>query len=134
MFYIKTKLPSGKVVRTDITDENVFTSCPGCGRELPVDLAELFSDGEGDLFSTNIFCAACTTKKRNEKSRHIDGLTITADGLALLSDVLCQSGYVEQVYDLFDRFEIEAVQKLTPEQYRPFANALSDLATKGGCL
>jgi hypothetical protein len=26
----------------EITDENVFTRCPGCGDEVSVDLAELF--------------------------------------------------------------------------------------------
>ena len=42
MFYIKTKLPDGKTVKTDVTDENVFTRCPECGKEIGVDLAELF--------------------------------------------------------------------------------------------
>ena len=130
MFYIKTNLASGKTIRTDITDENVFTHCPECGRELPVDLAELFSSGEGDLFSTSILCCVCT-KKHTGKRRHIDGIEITTDGLALLSDVLCQAGYGEQVFDLFKRFEIDAVQELTPEQYEPFANALLEIATVG---
>ena len=124
MFYIKSKLANGKMVKTDITDENVFTCCPECGREFAVDISEIFSDGEGDLYSTNIICCACTNKRR-----HIDGLTITADGLALLSDVLCKSGYGEQVFDLFDKFEIEDIKELTPKQYESFADALSELAT-----
>ena len=48
MFYIKTKLPDGKPVKTEVTDENVFTRCSECGKEISVDLAELFSDGNGD--------------------------------------------------------------------------------------
>ena len=32
MFYIKTRKPNGKTIRTEITDENVFTRCPDCGR------------------------------------------------------------------------------------------------------
>lgn len=133
MFYLKAKLANGKVVRTDITDENVFTRCPDCGRELSIDLVEVFSDGEGDLFSTSIICSTCT-KKRAEKRRHIDGVKITVDGLALLSDTLCQAGYGEQVYGLFKEYEIEAVQELAPEQYEPFADALKALATEGGGL
>ena len=133
MFYLKTKLANGKVVKTDITDENVFTCCPECGRELSIDLVEVFSDGEGDLFSTSIICSACT-KKRSEKCRHNDGIKITVDGIALLSDMLCQAGYSAQVRDLLDEYEIEAVQELVPEQYEPFTDALKALATEGGGL
>jgi hypothetical protein len=133
MFYLKTKLANGKVVKTDITDENLFTRCPDCGRELPVDLVEVFSDGEGDLFSTSIICSTCT-KKRAEKLRLNDSIKITVDGIALLSDMLCQAGYSEQMYGLFDEYEIEAVQELAPEQYKPFADALKALATEDGGL
>ena len=47
MFYLKTQMPNGGVAKTEITDENVYTRCPDCGRELPVDLVEVFSDGKG---------------------------------------------------------------------------------------
>ena len=133
MFYLKTKLANGKVVKIDITDENVFTRCTDCGRELPVDLVEVFSDGEGDLFSTSIICSACT-KKRAEKCRYNDRIKITVDGIALLSDMLCQAGYSAQVQDLFDEYEIEAVQELAPEQFEPFADALKALPAEGGGL
>ena len=130
MFYLKTKLANGKVIKTNITDENVFTRCPDCGRELPVDLVEVVADGEGDLFSTSIICSACT-KKRAEKCRHNGRIKITVDGIALLSDMLCQAGYSAQVQDLFDEYEIEAVQELVPEQYESFADALKALLAEG---
>ncbi len=133
MFYLKTELANGKVVKIDITDENVFTRCQDCGRELPVDLVEILSDGEGDLFSTSIICSACT-QKRAEKCRHNDCIKITADGIALLLDVLYQAGYSAQVQDLFAEYEIEAVQELVPEQYESFADALKALVTEGGGL
>lgn len=133
MFYIKTVQPSGRSVKTDITDENVFTHCPECGREIPIDLAEVFSDGEGDLFSTSVLCAACT-KKRTEKHLFSDGITITADGIALLADVMCKAGYGEQLYALFDRFEIGGISDLEPEEWRPFADALAGLAVAGDLL
>ena len=133
MFYLKTKLANGKVIKTDITDENVFTCCLECGRELPIDLVEVFSDGEGDLFSTSIVCSTCA-KKRAEKRRHNDGIKITVDGIALLSDMLCQAGYSAQVRDLLDEYEIEAVQELAPEQYELFADALKALLAEGGGL
>jgi DNA-directed RNA polymerase subunit RPC12/RpoP len=133
MFYLKIKMPNGKTVRTDITDENVYTRCPECGRELPVDLAELFSDGDGDLYSTSILCSACSSK-RVGKRKFMDGMQITADGLALVSDILCKAGYGEQVYDLFNRFEADDITELTPEQYKPFADALSRLVIMEGAL
>lgn len=133
MFYLKTKLANSKVVKTDITDENVFTRCPDCGRELPVDLAEVFSNGEGNLFSTSIICSACT-KKSAEKCSHNDRIKITVDGIALLSAMLCQAGYSAQVQDLFGEYKIAAVQELVPKQYESFADALKALAAEGGGL
>ena len=49
MFYVKAKLSDAVEVTVGITDENVFTRCPGCGDEVSVDLAELFSDDLLDL-------------------------------------------------------------------------------------
>jgi len=127
MFYIKSKQQSGKTVKTDITDENVFTRCPECERELPVDLAEVFGDGEGDLFSTSIVCSACT-QKRQKKIGFSDGVLVTLDGINLLVDALNKADYGEPVYDLFIRFEVDDLKELTPEQYEPFAGALLRLA------
>ena len=134
MFYIKTRTADGKATRTAVTDENVFTCCPECGLEQKVDLAEFFSDGfGGDLLTSSITCPDCTVKRRNMRRRFIDGLNITADGLALLNEVLCQAGYGEQMQQvLLDCFEVETVGDLTPDQYRPYANALIDLAKDGG--
>lgn len=55
---------------------------------------------------------------------------ITIDGLALLSDTLDKAGYGEQLAELYDAFEIDTVEELTPEQYKPFADALTRMATE----
>ena len=133
MFYTKTQLPGGKVVTTEITDENVYTLCADCGRELSVDLMEVIADDEGDLLSTSIICSACT-KNRSKKRTHLDGIKITVDGLALLSDALCRAGYGEEVRDIFNEFEIDTVSDLDPVQYEPFAAALNNLAANGGSV
>ena len=133
MFYTKTHLPGGKVVTTEITDENVYTLCADCGRELSVDLMEVIADDEGDLLSTSIICSACI-KNRNKKRTHLDGIKITVDGLALLSDTLCRAGYGEEVRDIFDEFEIDTVSDLDPVQYESFAAALKNLAANGGSV
>lgn len=36
MVYVKEKLADGIEIRIDINDENLFTMCPECGKELPV--------------------------------------------------------------------------------------------------
>lgn len=70
MFYVKAKLSDAVEVTVEITDENVFTRCHGCGDEVSVDLAELFSDGEGDLYGTAVYCEECSRKIRKERCGH----------------------------------------------------------------
>jgi hypothetical protein len=128
MFYIKTKLPDGKMVKTDVTDENVFTHCPECGKEISIDLAELFSDGNGDLYSSAVICEGCMAK-RIKKYKHLKDINITADALALLSEVLIEAGYGEEIHVILAGFELDDLKYLPEEQYFEFATALSDLAT-----
>lgn len=64
MFYVKGKISDDAEIRIDITDENVFCTCPGCGREVGVNLPEVFADGEGDLFGTAVYCDECSSKIR----------------------------------------------------------------------
>ncbi|MCW6665287.1 hypothetical protein NHG32_06295 [Aerococcaceae bacterium NML191219] len=64
MFYIKQKLGQDLEIKVDIHDENVFTRCPYCGMEIAVDLVEVLSDGESDLYSTAVVCATCAEKVR----------------------------------------------------------------------
>lgn len=57
MFYMKhkgNKLP--------IRDDNVYTKCPECGREHHVDLQEILSTGNADLYSTHVLCGACSER------------------------------------------------------------------------
>lgn len=62
MFYIKQKLGQDLEMKVDIHSENVFTRCPYCGTEVGVDLSEVLSDKDSDLYSTAVVCAACTKK------------------------------------------------------------------------
>lgn len=58
MFYLKHK---GK--RLEIHDDNVYTRCPQCGKERVVDLQEILSSGDGDLYGTAIFCSRCSVER-----------------------------------------------------------------------
>ena len=133
MFYIKTKRHCGKTITTEITDENVYTRCPECGREMPIDLAEIFSDGEGDLFSTQVFCAACAKTNIERRFSPADA-KIATDGITVLANVLSKAGYWRELSALFDQFEIEDMRDLEPKQLRPFSDALASLAIVGGLL
>ena len=56
MFYVKERLNDSMEISLEITDENVFCYCPSCGTEVSVDIGEILSDGESDLFGTAVFC------------------------------------------------------------------------------
>lgn len=64
MFWLKTEISEGVTFRAEITDENVFTTCPMCGVEHRVDLADI-ADAPGglDLFGMSIYCAECAKKR-----------------------------------------------------------------------
>jgi len=64
MFYVKERLNDAIEISIEITDENVFCHCPMCGTEVSVDISEILSDGESDLFSTAVFCDECGKKVR----------------------------------------------------------------------
>lgn len=59
MFYLKVPLADGVSIRAAIHSDNVFTQCHCCGNEIPIDMAEVFADGEGDLESTELLCPEC---------------------------------------------------------------------------
>lgn len=60
MFYVKEKISDVAELSIEINDENVFCHCPKCGDEVQIDLAELLSDGESDLFGTSVYCVECS--------------------------------------------------------------------------
>lgn len=64
MFYAKERLNDSMEISIEITDENVFCRCPNCGVEVAVDIGEILSDGESDLFGTAVFCDECGKKVR----------------------------------------------------------------------
>ena len=100
---------------------------------MPVDLADIFADGEGDLFSTKIFCAACTKTSAEDRFSPKDAKLAT-DGITVLANVLRKAGYWRELSALFDQFEIEDMCELEPNQMRPFSDALTSLAVMGGLV
>lgn len=68
MFYVKEQVNGMSSICIEINDENVFCRCPHCGAEVQVDLADVFSDGDIDFFSTSVLCDRCAKKVMGEKN------------------------------------------------------------------
>ncbi len=64
MFYLK-KLGFKLYIESD----NVYTVCPVCGKEHRVDISEVFSDGQSDLYGTAIYCPICSAKRMESLKR-----------------------------------------------------------------
>ena len=126
MFYTKSKLPGGGRVKTEITDRNVYTKCPICGRELPVDLAEIFLDGEGDLFSTNVLCSRCAQKSTEAQTGAPEAKIawLTHEGLAWLVNTLARFGYADEIQDLCDLYMVDRPEALNDIDCSGFGSAL----------
>ena len=49
--------------------DNVYTVCPICEKEHRVDISEVFSDGQSDLYGTAILCPICSAKRMESLKR-----------------------------------------------------------------
>lgn len=65
MFFVKVKVNEATEIRAEITDENVFTICPVCGKEHAVEISEIYENG-GDLYSSQVICDECSFKDNSE--------------------------------------------------------------------
>lgn len=69
MFYVKSQLNEETSLTLGIHEDNVFTRCPRCNREIAVDLSEVLGGFAGDLCSTSILCAECSLRVQKEDFR-----------------------------------------------------------------
>lgn len=61
MFYVKTNLNKNIEIKVDLYDDEIFTQCPKCGKEIQVDnetLANILKDA--DLIGTSLYCVECS--------------------------------------------------------------------------
>ena len=59
MFYIRVPLSDAVSLCVKIRTGCVFTRCACCGREMTVDLADVFANGEKELDNTDVLCREC---------------------------------------------------------------------------
>lgn len=67
MFYVKERINDAMEVSIEINDENVYTTCPGCGIEHRIDIVEMAQCGDFDLFGTAIYCCECSEKMNKSR-------------------------------------------------------------------
>ena len=63
-YYVKAITENGGEIRIPITEDNVFTRCPQCGKEHWVsnfiDIVQ--GDEDFDLYGTQTYCESCSLK------------------------------------------------------------------------
>lgn len=62
MYYVKYKHHE-----IPLEDDNVFTHCGRCGKEMAVDLDECIANGRLDLYGVTWYCPECTRQLALER-------------------------------------------------------------------
>lgn len=61
MFYVKTNISDNVEIKVDLYDDEIFTQCPKCGKEMQVETEELKQVLEGgDLAGSSLYCEKCS--------------------------------------------------------------------------
>lgn len=66
MLYLKERIGEGRYTIVELTSENVFSICPICGDEAPVNDFENIITGKDFYFNKSVCCPVCTAKIRTE--------------------------------------------------------------------
>lgn len=68
MFYVKTNITDDVELKVDLYDDEIFTQCANCGKEIQVETEELRQVlQDGDLTSTSIYCKNCSKEVKKCK-------------------------------------------------------------------
>lgn len=65
MFYVKTKISNNVEIKVDLYEDEFYTQCPKCGKEIQIEaeeLANIIKDQE--LASTSVYCKQCSKEER----------------------------------------------------------------------
>ncbi len=62
MFYTKLMLSENSKVITRLSDKNVYSICPKCGKEIQVNLSDVLKEEDTDLHTTCVYCKSCAKK------------------------------------------------------------------------
>ncbi|MGI1659613.1 MAG: hypothetical protein ACRKFN_11590 [Desulfitobacterium sp.] len=69
MLYVKTKITDNFEIKVDLYDDEIFTDCPNCGKEIEVGAEDIkwIIDNGGDFVSYVEICDSCM--KHLEKAK-----------------------------------------------------------------
>lgn len=60
MFFVKSKINENVELRITLDYNNVFTICPMCNKEHPVDITQVLNCECADLDQIAVYCEVCT--------------------------------------------------------------------------
>lgn len=66
MLYLKERTGEGRYTVIELTADNVFSVCPICGDEAPVNDFENIITGRDFYFNKSVCCPVCTAKIREK--------------------------------------------------------------------
>lgn len=116
MLYTKTKLKDGTTVNTEIRPDNTFTHCCECGKEIQVCLNRLFRSDCTDPIHAKLVCSDCTKKKMKPE--------IDPELLLSFMSGIAEIGFAKEILSVYDRFGIDDLSELKPENFNDFTKAL----------
>lgn len=64
MLYVKTRLNDQVEIKVELYDDEIFTSCVSCGKEMqvePEEVADIINEG-CDFVGTSFYCPNCLPK------------------------------------------------------------------------
>ncbi len=64
MFYIKTNISDNLEIKVDLYDDEIYTQCPKCGKEIQAEtevLKQVLEDG--NLASSSLYCEKCSKEE-----------------------------------------------------------------------
>ena len=66
MFYVKTKISNSVEIKAELYEDEIYTQCPKCGKEIQIEAEELANIIKDQaLASTSVYCKQCS--KEEEK-------------------------------------------------------------------
>lgn len=61
MFYTKLTLTDGELI-THLTEDNIYCTCPICGKEIQIDLEGVLKEDHTTLQETAVYCEKCSKR------------------------------------------------------------------------
>lgn len=116
MFYLKKTIGNDIEMNIDIFEDEIFTRCGGCGKEMPVEVDVLIHVlEEGDLAGCSVFCKECAEKRKSKNGQSTaveEPLPVPPEVLRILADLVIKNNKLMLENGLKDHI----IKDLTPKE------------------